>query len=179
VYLSFGSVTAGGHLPYPHLDRAAIDALAPLRARVLVTIGEPRDLAELGSLPSNVHVERWVPNDSVLPHAAAIVHHGGFGSTLGALGHGVPMVVVPLFSTDQWANADAVARVGAGIALVAERDTRAVLELPGPATLDGLAPAVQRLLDDPSYRRGAERIATARRALPPVDAAVDALASAA
>jgi UDP:flavonoid glycosyltransferase YjiC (YdhE family) len=179
VYLSFGSVTAGSHLPYyPALYRSAIDALAPLRARLLVTIGEPRDLGELGPLPSNVHVERWVPNDAVLPHAAAIVCHGGYGSTLGALGHGVPMVVVPLFSADQWANADAVARVGAGVALVAERNTRGVLELPGAATLDRLAPAVQALLDDPSYRRGAERIAEARRALPPVDAAVEALASA-
>jgi UDP:flavonoid glycosyltransferase YjiC (YdhE family) len=88
------------------------------------------------------------------------------------------MVVVPLFSADQWANADAVARVGAGVALVAERNTRGVLELPGAATLDRLAPAVQALLDDPSYRRGAEQIAEARRALPPVDAAVEALASA-
>jgi UDP:flavonoid glycosyltransferase YjiC (YdhE family) len=179
VYLTFGTVTAEPHLPYyPDLYRSAIEALAPLRARVLVTIGEARDPRELGPLPPNVHVERWVPNDAVAPAAAAIVCHGGYGSTLGALGHGVPIVVVPLFSADQWANADAVARVGAGIALVAERGARAVLELPGPATLDPLGPAVQQLLDDPSYRRGAERIADARRALPPVDSAVDALAPA-
>jgi UDP:flavonoid glycosyltransferase YjiC (YdhE family) len=77
------------------------DALAPLHARVLLTIGDSRDLRELGAIPSNVHVERWVAQDAVLPHAAAVVCHGGYGSTLGTLRHGVPLVVLPLFSSDQ------------------------------------------------------------------------------
>ena len=176
VYVTFGSVTAGAHLPYyPGLHRAAIDALAPLHARILLTIGDDRDPAQLGTLPANVRAERWVSHGSVMPRAAVVVGHGGYGTTLDALGHGTPLVVVPLFSLDQWANADAVARVGAGVALVAERGARAVLETPGPATLDRLGPAVQELLDDPSYRRGAEAVATARRALPPVEAAVDQL----
>ena len=93
VYVSFGSVTAGGHLPfYPALYRAAIEALAPLPARFLLTVGEERDHAELGTLPHNVTVERWVPQDEVLHRAAAVVTHGGLGSTLGALAHGVPLV---------------------------------------------------------------------------------------
>jgi UDP:flavonoid glycosyltransferase YjiC (YdhE family) len=178
VYLTFGSVTAGAHLPYyPALYRAAIDALAPLRARILVTVGEDRDLAELGPLPPNVHAERWVPQDAVAPHAAAIVCHGGHGSTLGALRHGVPLAILPLFSVDQWANAAAVVRAGAGLALDAGRETRCVLELPGPATLAALRPAVQRLLTDASHRRAARRIAGAAGAAAPVDAAVDALAA--
>ena len=176
VHVTFGSVTAGAHLPYyPGLYRAAIDALAPLRARILLAIGDDRDPAELGTLPPNVRVERWVSHAAVMPRAAAVVGHGGYGTTLDALGYGTPLVVVPLFSLDQWANADAVARVGAGIALVAERGRRAVLDPPGPATLDRLGPAVQELLDDPSYRRGAEAVAAARRALPPVGSAVGRL----
>ena len=118
VYVSFGSVTAGEHLPlYPALYRAAIEALAPLPARILLTVGEDRDHGELGPLPPNVTVERWVPQDEVLTHAAAVVTHGGHGSTLGALAHGVPCVVLPLFALDQWFNAAAVARAGAGVAL--------------------------------------------------------------
>jgi len=178
VYLTFGSVTAGGSLPYfPALYRAAIDALAQVSARVLVTIGDSRDPDALGPLPPNVHVERWVPQDAVAPHAAVIVCHGGYGSTLGALSHGVPLVVLPLFSTDQWANAAAVARAGAGIALDEELSTRHVLDLPGPDTLSKLGSSVRRLLGDASYGREARRIADATRALPPVDAAVDALAA--
>jgi hypothetical protein len=45
------------------------------------------------------------------------VGHGGFGTTMAALAHGVPMVVVPLFAIDQHYNAAAVARAGAGVAL--------------------------------------------------------------
>jgi len=119
-----------------------------------------------------VHVERWVAQDDVAPHAAAIVCHGGYGSTLGAIRHGVPLVVMPLFSGDQWANAAAVARTGAGVALDAERGTRRVLDLPGGKTVGALGAAVQRVLDDPSYRAQATQLADAASAMAPVDAAV-------
>jgi UDP:flavonoid glycosyltransferase YjiC (YdhE family) len=187
VYVSFGSVTAGGHLPfYPALYRAAIEALAPLSrpeaspplrspARFLLTVGEERDHAELGALPPNVTVERWVPQDEVLRRAAAVVTHGGLGSTLGALAHGVPLVVLPLFSLDQWFNAAAVARAGAGVALDAERHTRRAVDLPSEATLAALGPAVEHVLTDPAPRRAAQAIAEEIRALPPVEAAVSAL----
>jgi UDP:flavonoid glycosyltransferase YjiC (YdhE family) len=176
VYISFGSVTAGAHLPfYPSLYRAAIDALAPLPARFLLTVGEERDHAELGPLPPNFKVERWVPQDEVLHRAAAVVTHGGLGSTLGALAHGVPLVVLPLFSLDQWFNAAAVARAGAGVALDAERHTRRGVDLPSAETLAALRPAVERLLSDPAPRRAARAIAEEIRALPPVEEAVPAL----
>jgi UDP:flavonoid glycosyltransferase YjiC (YdhE family) len=177
VYVSFGSVTAGPHLPfYPALYRAAIEALAPLPARFLLTVGEARDHGELGPLPDNVQVERWAPQDELLPRAAAVVTHGGHGSTLGALAHGVPQVVLPLFSVDQWFNADAVARAGAGVALgAAERHTRRAIDLPSEATLAALRPAVEHVLADPGPRRAATRIAAEMRALPPVDEAPAAL----
>ena len=176
VYVSFGSVTAGAHLPfYPALYRAAIDALAPLPARFLLTVGEERDHAELGALPPNVTVERWVPQGEVLPSAAAVVTHGGLGSTLGALAHGVPLVVLPLFSLDQWFNAAAVARAGAGVALDGERHTRRGVDLPDAATLAALQPAVEHVLTDPAPRRAAQAIADEIRAMPPVEEAVAAL----
>ena len=175
VYATFGSVTAAPHLPYyPALYRALIDALAPLPLRLLVTVGEPRDLSELGPLPRNVRVEHWVPQDDVAPHAAAIVCHGGHGSTLGALAHGVPLVVVPLFSVDQVANGAAVARAGAGVTLDGDIRSRRALDPPG-ASLDGLAPAVSRLLAGGGHRAAPQGIAEAMRGLPPAEAAVGVL----
>ena len=177
VYVTLGTVAGDDHLPYfPRLYRAVIDALAPLRIRLLVTIGDAPDPAALRPLPANVHVEPWVAQDAVAPQAAAIVCHGGYGSTLGALAHGVPLVVLPLFSIDQWANAGAVERCGAGVALTAERDTRRVLDLPSAATLAELRPAVERVIGDREHRYRAMDVAEAMRALPPVDAAVDVLA---
>jgi len=175
VYATFGSVTAAPHLPYyPVLYRGLIDELGPLPVRLLITVGEARDFSELGPLPPNVRVERWVPQDDVAPHAAAIVCHGGHGSTLGALAHGIPLVVVPLFSVDQVANGTAVARAGAGVTLDGDIGVRTVLE---PGTLDGVGPAVEALLADAAPRRAAEGIAAAMRALPPADGAVDVLAA--
>lgn len=165
VYVTFGSVTAGGHLPYfPALYRAALDALAPLPIRILLTIGEDRPHEELGPLAPNVHVERQVPHDAIAPHAAAIVCHGGQGSTIGSLRHGVPLVVLPLFSTDQGFNAAAVARAGAGVALDGDLATRGSLELPGADVFAQLAPAVQQVLGDAGYRQAARGIAESQRA---------------
>jgi UDP:flavonoid glycosyltransferase YjiC (YdhE family) len=177
VYVTLGTVAGGEHQPYyPALYRAVIDALAPLPVRLLVTIGDDPDPAALGPLPANVHIEPWVAQDAVAPHAAAVVCHGGHGSTLGALAHGVPLVVLPLFSIDQWANAQAVERCGAGVALTAERDTRSVLGLPSDATLAELRPAVERLLGDRDHRYRAMDVAAAMASLPPVDAAIEVLA---
>jgi UDP:flavonoid glycosyltransferase YjiC (YdhE family) len=179
VYLTFGSVAAGAHLPYfPALYRAAIEALSELPVRLLVTIGNDRDPAELAvdPLPPNVRVERWVSQDAISPRAEAIVCHGGYGTTLHALAHGTPVVVLPLFSSDQWENAAAVARAGAGIALDAERGARTVLELPGPDTLADLRPAVERVLAEPAFESDAVRVAASIEALPPVDEAPAVLA---
>lgn len=177
VYLTFGSVAAGAHLPYyPELYRSAIDALAALPVRLLVTVGDTeRDIVELGELPGNVHVETWVPHDDAAAGAAVIVCHGGYGSVLGALAHGVPLVVLPLFSSDQWANGKAVSRAGAGICLDADGVTRNVLDLPAANTRQGLAGAVEGALGDPRYRRRAEGIAEAMQALPPIERSVEVL----
>ncbi|HWM10041.1 MAG TPA: glycosyltransferase [Solirubrobacteraceae bacterium] len=181
VYLSFGSVAAGSHLPYyPALYRSAIEALSPLPIRLLVTVGDAaRAIEELGDVPPSVHVETWVTHDDAVRSADVIVCHGGFGSTLGSLAHGVPLVVLPLFSGDQWANGEAVSRSGAGVTVADDRTVRNVLDLPGPETLGRLAGAVTSVLNDPSYRREAGRIAEAMRALPPVDESVQLLETAA
>ncbi|MEJ7566784.1 MAG: nucleotide disphospho-sugar-binding domain-containing protein [Gaiellaceae bacterium] len=97
---------------------------------------------ELGEVPANVHVERWVPQAQVLADAAAIVCHGGAGTTLGALAAGVPAVFVPLFA-DQPHNAVRAAGAGAGVVV----------------TLDGIRGGVERVLAHDSYRDAARGIA--------------------
>jgi UDP:flavonoid glycosyltransferase YjiC (YdhE family) len=175
VYLTFGSVS--GSLPlFPALYRSALDALASLPARVLVTVGRDAELAALGPLPANVHAEPWVDQDEILPHAAAVVGHGGYGTTLGALSHGVPLVMLPLFAGDQWRTARRVAQVGAGV--MVEDGERRVMDPPGPRLMAFLPHAVQRLLRDARYRRTAQRIGRGMAALPPVEAAVAALEAA-
>jgi UDP-glucoronosyl and UDP-glucosyl transferase len=159
VYVSFGSAAPRFDF-FGRLCRAVLDAVADLPLRILFTIGDQSDPGALGPLPRSVHVERWVPQADVMPHAAAMVGHGGSGSTLMAMAAGVPLAVVPLFA-DQPDNARRVAQIGAGIAL--EGGVEAVAEVPR---------AIRTLLDEPRYLRQARRVAAEVAALPPVDDAV-------
>ena len=118
VYVTFGSVAATVG-PSAWVYAAAVEALADQPLRVLMTTGPGLDPASLGPLPANTHLEQWWPQHEVLPHAAAVVGHGGFGTTTAALASGVPQVVVPLFALDQFVNAAHVEAVGAGVRLVA------------------------------------------------------------
>jgi UDP:flavonoid glycosyltransferase YjiC (YdhE family) len=159
VPISFGTVVpVDGH--YPSLYRAAIDAIAPLPVRAVVTVGRDVDPALLGPVPENVRVAPWAPMDELLADASAFVTHGGAGTTLAALAHGVPMALVPV-TADQPLNARMVADHGAGIALE------------GPdAVADDLRHAVERLLTDARFGRVARSLADAIAGLPPVADAV-------
>ena len=157
VPISFGTAIPPSR--YPGVYRDAIDAVVELPARVLVTVGSDADPAELEPLPPNVHVERWVPIAAVLRAAAALVSHGGTGTTLAALAAGVPMALLPALA-DQSLNARRVADVGAGVVLESKLS---------------LGEVVRTLLDDERYRRAAQSVAAEMRALPPVAAAIEQL----
>jgi UDP:flavonoid glycosyltransferase YjiC (YdhE family) len=160
VYVSFGSV-AGGLPLAAAAYRAALDAVAELPVRVLLTIGRRADPSLLGTLPHNVHVEAWVPQRDVLAHATAVVGHGGYGTTLGTLAAGLPSVLVPLFA-DQPFNARRVEEVGAGLSV--------------PAEADAIRSALEKVLADTSFRNAAAGIAAEMRGLPPVDEAFEFVA---
>jgi MGT family glycosyltransferase len=154
VYVTFGTVAASMGL-FPDLYRVAIAAVADLPVRALVTLGEAGDPDIFGTLPANVHVERYWPQHGILPHTSAMVGHGGFGTTMAGLARAVPMVVMPLFALDQHYNARAVARVGAGIALSE-----------GMAAMGELRPALERVLSDYVYTAAARTIAAEIARLP-------------
>ncbi len=158
VYLTFGSVVPQMSF-FPDLYRRAIDGLAALPLRVLVTVGRHADPRALGPLPANVHATQWVPQADVLPHASVMVCHGGSGTMRGGLAAGVPLVILPLFA-DQPHNARRVAELGAGIALDG-----------GPSAIPWLAESVRQVRADPAYRAAAAEIAEDAWSLPPVDAA--------
>jgi MGT family glycosyltransferase len=163
VYVTFGSVAGSFAQALPVYD-AAMRAVAELPVRVLLTVGRDLDLDALPDLPDNLRVERWVPQQNVLGHAAAAVVHGGSGSTLGAIAAGVPLVVVPLFA-DQPQNARRVAEVGAGVAVEPNRED-------ADATIRLLRDAIRTVLDEPSYGQRARALADELRAEAPVDEVV-------
>ena len=171
VYVTFGSVTASVPTAAP-IYEVALEAVAGLEARVLLTTGEAIDEGQLAAPGPHVHVARWVAQADVLPHARVVVCHGGSGTTLGALAAGVPLVVTPLFA-DQPQNGSRVAAVGAGI-VVERRDEGAIRSAIDPVDLHD---AIAAVVADGAYAKAAGAIASDMRQLPPVDEALTVLAA--
>jgi MGT family glycosyltransferase len=119
-----------------------------------MTVGETVDPDALGRIPANAEVVRYIPQREILPRASVVVSHGGSGSMLGALAHGVPIVFVPQ-GADQFENALAAAQAGAGVAVMPDRQTVPILR-----------EALQALLLDMSYAERAEAVAEEIAALP-------------
>jgi UDP:flavonoid glycosyltransferase YjiC (YdhE family) len=76
-----------------------------------------------GHLPQDVRHSTFAPFRQLLPRCAAVVHHGGIGTTTAALQSGCPQVVLPL-AWDQPDNAARVVRLGVAASLARGRRGR-------------------------------------------------------
>lgn len=160
VYLTLG--TAAGRTDKSRAAyHMALDVLADLPVKVLLTLGPTMDPALLEPFPENVVVETFVPQTKVFSVASAIVHHGGSGTTLGALAAAVPQVIMPLFA-DQPFNAQALAASGVGLAV--EHDDP-----------DALRRAVETVLADVEIHARCVTIAEEMAGMPGVSFAVETL----
>ncbi|MCR6486708.1 glycosyltransferase [Amycolatopsis sp. OK19-0408] len=157
VYLTLG--TAFGT---PELLKTAIEGLAALDAQVVVATGRVRP-EELGAVPPNVTARAWVSQVDILPEADLVVHHGGSGTTLGALSAGVPQLVLPQ-GADQFANAKALVAAGAAQCLG-----------PGEVSATAIADGVRELRRGPAPREAARAIAAEIARMPSPDEVARAL----
>jgi MGT family glycosyltransferase len=137
------------HYQEPFVLQAGARGLANLPMSVVITSGGDRDPAQMGldPLAPNVRVERFVPHNHLLPRTDVMVTTAGGGTVMAGLEFGVPMVLVPT-EWDKAENAQRVVEAGAGIRLS-----------PGKCTPQRLRKAVEQVLEDPSYRENARRLA--------------------
>jgi UDP:flavonoid glycosyltransferase YjiC (YdhE family) len=133
--------------------RLVIEALHD-HVNLIVTVGQHNDPAALGPQPRDVIIRNYIPQHEVLPWCDAVVAHGGSGTVLGALAHGVPLLIVPQ-GADQWSNAERIVAAGAGQQLLSD-------ELSAVAVRD----RVRDLLSEPSYRQAASHLKEEIRAMP-------------
>jgi len=135
VLVSFSTVT---EQRAPALLQRALDALEPLPVRVVATTGAIVDPNDLRS-PANAAVLRFASHDALMPHAALVLTHGGHGTAMRSLRHGVPTVFVTGAGGDQPFVAGFVHESGAGRALAND------------ATAADIRGTVESVLGDPSY----------------------------
>jgi UDP:flavonoid glycosyltransferase YjiC (YdhE family) len=130
--------------PECRLVRVALEALAGEPVRVLATTNraQPEEPIEV---PANAVLVDWLSYSHVMPLASLVICHGGHGTTVRALGSGVPVLCCPV-AGDMAENAIRVAWAGAGLSLP--------WRLCRPAPLRW---AARRILGDPGFKmRGGE-----------------------
>jgi UDP:flavonoid glycosyltransferase YjiC (YdhE family) len=155
--------TLGTEFYNPELMGSMIAAALDNDCNVVATTGPQGNPEAVDPGSPRVVVASWIAQDPVLDRTAAVMCHGGAGSTTGPLVRGVPVVVVPQ-GADQFHHANRVSELGAGVTLST-----------GDQSTSALTNALAAVLGTPTYRDAAQAIANATALLPPTDDAVDAI----
>jgi MGT family glycosyltransferase len=121
-----------------------IDALEPLPARVLVTLGGSIKASDLKA-PENCVLVDSAPHSQVMREAAVLITHGGHGTVMRGLLGRLPTLVIP-HGRDQNDNAVRITERGAGLSLMPD------------ASVEAIRAACERLLNEPSFRGAARRL---------------------
>jgi vancomycin aglycone glucosyltransferase len=130
IYLGFGSMSApDGASP------TVLDAARAVGHRAILSRGWA-ELDVIDEAPDCIAVGD-VNHQALLPRMAAVVHHGGAGTTAAAARAGVPQVVVPMFS-DQFYWAGRIRALGIGTSVEGTLNTEAL----AMALREALHPAV-------------------------------------
>ena len=108
VYVGFGSMHDRSA---EKLTKTVVDALSRVGLRGIVHSGW--GALSHGDLPNHVFPIGSVPHEWLFPQLAAVVHHGGAGTTAAGLRAGVPSIVVPFFG-DQFFWGERVAALSTG-----------------------------------------------------------------
>jgi UDP:flavonoid glycosyltransferase YjiC (YdhE family) len=148
VYIGFGSMA--GRNP-EQLTRLVLDALAKSGQRGLLLTGWGGLCPE--SVPDNVFVVDSAPHSWLFPRMAAVVHHGGAGTTAEGLRAGVPTVIVP-FVLDQPFWGARVKALGLGPEPIPQKHL----------TSDRLADAISMAVKDSNMRQRTHSYGAAIRA---------------
>jgi UDP:flavonoid glycosyltransferase YjiC (YdhE family) len=139
-----------------------LDALGELPVHVVATTGGIVEPSEL-RVPGNAVALNYAAHDPILRRAALAITHGGHGTAMRSLRHGVPMILMPGLAADQPFIAAQMQEWGVGRAL------------PGDAEVGAIKAAAEDILAQPSYRKRAQQRATALAAVDGANAAADEL----
>lgn len=148
VYIGFGSMT-----------NSKPEEVADLVLQALSRTGQRGVLYEgwgglkKEQLPQNIFMTSSVPHTWLFPRMAAVVHHGGVGTTAAGLAAGVPSIVVPFFA-DQPFWGQRVYELGVGPKPIARRGL----------TADNLTQAIERAVTDVEMRKKAASLGAHIRA---------------
>jgi vancomycin aglycone glucosyltransferase len=148
VYVGFGSMTD----PDPaRTSRLVLEAARRARVRVVLSEGWA-GLANV-PLPETAMAVGPVPHAALFPRVAAVIHHGGAGTTTTAARAGVPQIIAP-HVLDQFHWAQRLEKLGLAPPAIARRDL----------DVDGLRARIDALQDNEILNDRAREIGERLRA---------------
>jgi UDP:flavonoid glycosyltransferase YjiC (YdhE family) len=153
ICISWGTSLTNNGLYQTFLAPLAVQAVADLDVEVVLAIADSQRSLFDDELPSNVIAAGPIGLDLLLPTCDALIHHGGGGTLMNAVVHGVPHLVVP-YIPDCCCNAIQIVKTGAGVKVMGE-----------DATVESLRSAVREVLE-PRYREAARTLQAELEALP-------------
>jgi UDP:flavonoid glycosyltransferase YjiC (YdhE family) len=142
VYIGFGSM--GSRKPAETTD-LVLQALSQTGQRAILLSGWGG--LQKTELPASVFMVDSIPHAWLLPRVAAVVHHGGAGTTAAGLRAGVPSIVIP-FTTEQEFWGRRVHDLGVGPAPIPR----------SKLTADRLAQAIQAAVTNTAMRQRAAEL---------------------
>jgi sterol 3beta-glucosyltransferase len=142
VYIGFGSMAARSPEQYAEI---ALEALALSGRRGVLATGWGG--LQVLDVPENVAVIDAAPHDWLFPRMAAVVHHGGAGTTAEGLRAGIPTQIIP-FIVDQRFWGSRVRALGAGPQPIAAKGLTALK----------LADAIRSMTTNPGMKSRAQEI---------------------
>jgi MGT family glycosyltransferase len=139
IYVSMGTLFNTD----PAFYRRCFEAFGDEDMQIIMSTGENVTRESLGTGAANFIVQSYVPQLEVLQRASVFVTHGGMNSVSESLAHGVPIVVIPQMSEQEFVGR----RVeGLGAALFLPKSE---------VTAESLRAAVRRVLEEDSFRKQA------------------------
>jgi sterol 3beta-glucosyltransferase len=148
VYVGFGS------MPAQNADQTTATVVAALeQAGQRGVLASGWGGLRATRLPPTVYLLDEAPHDWLFPQMAAVVHHGGAGTTAAGLRAGVPTVICPFFG-DQPFWGQRVAALGAGPAPIPQRKL----------SVAALSAAIRTAATDSTMQQRAATLGTAIRA---------------
>jgi UDP:flavonoid glycosyltransferase YjiC (YdhE family) len=158
-----GGSTAVGATNADAFYAASVEAAKTLGRRAVLLVG-PKEIGRVApTLPPTMIAVSYAPHHLLFPRAAAVVHHGGAGTTGQALRAGRPALIVP-HAHDQPDNALRAERAGVARVLDARRYTAA-----------RASEALRALLEEPRYAQAAAAAAARIRTEGGAAAAADVI----
>ncbi len=142
VYVGFGSMA--GRNP-EKLTAIVVEALQKANVRGIIATGWGG--LSVDDLPETIYKIENAPHDWLFPQVAAVVHHGGAGTTAAGLRAGKPSVICP-FLIDQPLWGARVHALGVGPKPIPQKKL----------TVDKLVRAIEEAVGNPSMREKAKDI---------------------